>query len=134
MTTPTLLRRSLRAPPLIAGLVLSAASAQSGSGPDQVELMRAGEQLYQSRCATCHNDPTGRIPPRAMLERIDPRNIMLAMEIGAMRSMAEGMSHEDMTAVATWLTGVHPEPQWQQPELHRCKIGRASCRDRGRAA
>lgn len=120
MTTPTLLRRSLRATPLIAGLVLSAASAQSGSGPDQVELMRAGEQLYQSRCATCHNDPTGRIPPRAMLERIDPRNIMLAMEIGAMRSMAEGMSHEDMTAVATWLTGVHPEPQWQQPELHRC--------------
>src|SRR5690625_7204120 len=106
MTTPTLLRRSLRATPLIAGLVLSAASAQSGSGPDQVELMRAGEQLYQSRCATCHNDPTGRIPPRAMLERIDSRNIMLALEHGAKRRITEVMRLEDMLSVGSQQTTV----------------------------
>src|SRR5699024_4026302 len=103
MTIPTLLQRSLGAATLAAGLTLAAATAQGSA--DDTELMQAGEELYQSRCAGCHDDPTGRIPPRSMLESIDPRNIMLAMEIGAMRSMAEGMSQQDMTAVATWLTG-----------------------------
>lgn len=111
---------------LVIGMVLactamSPASVVASEAKLDPALRMAGERLYASRCAACHDDPVGRIPPRSALENSEPRNVLLALEIGAMRTIAEGMSQEDMVAVAAYLTGHHPEPSWDEPMAWQCE-------------
>src|SRR5579862_9409515 len=60
----------------------------SGAGGDPA----LGEKLYQQKCASCHDNPTGRTPPKAVIANNTPTFIVSALLEGVMRPMAVGMA------------------------------------------
>ena len=63
-----------------------------------------GEALYQTKCASCHDNPTGRTPPKETIANNAPTFIVSAMLEGVMRPMASGLSPHDMASVAAYLS------------------------------
>lgn len=59
-----------------------------------------GETLYRQRCAMCHDDPRGSIPPRQWLASLPRAAIVDALARGAMRAQAAGLSAGDIDAIA----------------------------------
>ena len=72
----------------------------TGAGGDPVQ----GEKLYQQKCASCHDNPTGRIPPKATIANNTPTFLVSTMLEGVMRPMAAGMAPHDMASVAAYLS------------------------------
>ena len=82
-------------------------AAMDAPAPARVARLAAAARdaatLYRERCAGCHDDPQGSIPPRAVIAtRAYPR-IVDALTRGSMRPHAEGMSTEEIDAVARYL-------------------------------
>src|SRR6185437_15473097 len=63
-----------------------------------------GAALFTARCASCHDHPTGRIPPHFVLIHMGPDRVYRAMKSGPMRQQAGGLSEADMAAVVFYLT------------------------------
>jgi mono/diheme cytochrome c family protein len=63
----------------------------------------SGETLYAQRCAACHDHPQGNIPPRERIAKRPHEYIVGVLTQGAMRPYAEGLSAEDVDAVARYL-------------------------------
>src|SRR5262245_54496358 len=61
------------------------------NGRDKQEIAASGEKTYQTRCATCHDHPRDRIPPRTVLGFMPPEFIVSAMTHGKMKQMAMGL-------------------------------------------
>lgn len=76
---------------------LSPVRAQGGA-PD-------GADLYQQRCASCHDAPKERTPPRSALATRRPEEIVAALTTGTMRTFAGGLAEAEIRAVAVHLTG-----------------------------
>jgi polyvinyl alcohol dehydrogenase (cytochrome) len=72
----------------------------TGAGGDPVQ----GEKLYQQKCASCHDNPSGRIPAKAIIANNTPTFIVQAMLEGVMASQARGLTPHDMTSVAAYLS------------------------------
>ena len=72
----------------------------TGAGGDA----KAGEALYQQKCANCHDHPSDRIPTKATIANNTPTMIMSALLEGVMRPMAVGMTPHDMASVAAYLS------------------------------
>jgi polyvinyl alcohol dehydrogenase (cytochrome) len=72
----------------------------TGAGGDPV----LGAGLYQTRCASCHDNPSGRIPPKAAIAENTPTSIAQTLIEGAMRPMALGMAPHDIASVAAYLS------------------------------
>ena len=73
-----------------------------------------GEEVYRTRCSTCHEQSTPRIPHREALQKMPAVRILRALDSGAMMSIAFVMSRDDRIAVASYLgtrdTIVGPSP------------------------
>ena len=63
------------------------------------------EQIYQAKCAMCHDKPTGRIPPRAQIVKRSNEDIIQSLTTGSMKQWAEGLSAAQISALASYLTG-----------------------------
>ena len=63
------------------------------------------EQIYQAKCAMCHDKPTGRIPPRAQIVKRSNEDIIQSLTTGSMKQWAEGFSAAQISALASYLTG-----------------------------
>ncbi|HEY2357145.1 MAG TPA: PQQ-binding-like beta-propeller repeat protein [Phenylobacterium sp.] len=72
----------------------------SGAGGDPA----LGEKLYQQKCASCHDNPAGRTPAKAVIANNTPTFIVSALLEGVMRPMAVGMAPQDMASVAAYLS------------------------------
>jgi polyvinyl alcohol dehydrogenase (cytochrome) len=72
----------------------------TGAGGDPV----AGATLYRQKCASCHDNPTGRIPAKAVIAGDTPTVIVSTLLEGVMRPMAAGMTPHDMASVAAYLS------------------------------
>jgi len=72
----------------------------TGVGGDPV----LGEQIYQKRCASCHDNPSGRIPPKAAIAENTPTFIASALIEGVMRPMSIGLAPHEISSVATYLS------------------------------
>ncbi|WP_293370336.1 PQQ-binding-like beta-propeller repeat protein [Phenylobacterium sp.] len=72
----------------------------TGAGGDPA----LGENLYKSKCASCHDTPSGRIPPKAAIAQNTPTFIVSALVEGVMRPMAFGMAPHDIASVAAYLS------------------------------
>jgi len=80
-----------------------------------------GADIFQRRCAACHDAPTGRIPSHEQLGRLSPAQVLQALRAGVMREQAKGLSVYQMQLVAAFLTGREPaEPQPAGPEANPC--------------
>ena len=63
----------------------------------------SGEEVYQTRCARCHDQVTERVPPRAVLQKMPAARILRALDAGAMMAVAFTISRDDRMAVASYL-------------------------------
>jgi mono/diheme cytochrome c family protein len=73
----------------------SAAAPLSATGP---------ATLWRERCAVCHDQPQGNVPPRTLLSRRSPQRIAEALSHGVMQAQALGLGAAEIAALALWLT------------------------------
>ncbi|HEX3363543.1 PQQ-binding-like beta-propeller repeat protein [Phenylobacterium sp.] len=80
-----------------------------------------GRQLYETRCASCHDAGGERTPRKDALIAMGPDTIVNALSRGVMRANAAGMSDDDIEAVAIYVTGHAPLPKVAEgPEPNLC--------------
>lgn len=60
--------------------------------------------LYAARCAACHDQPFGNIPPRAVIAAHPLPRVLDALAHGAMRAQAAGLSSAEIQALGRYLT------------------------------
>src|SRR4051812_1912319 len=73
----------------------------------------AGEAVFNARCKGCHDPNIDRAPSKATLATYPAAQIVDALTNGVMKPMAAGLSDEDKTAVAAYLTGAQSQQQAQ---------------------
>ena len=76
------------------------ASAQAPSAGSTA----AGKQVWESRCKACHEPAIERAPSRAQLSQRPPADIITALTAGVMVPMAQGLSPDQIKAVADYVT------------------------------
>jgi polyvinyl alcohol dehydrogenase (cytochrome) len=74
----------------------------------QAQTDPASAQIYQERCASCHENPQGRIPPRFLIARRSAEDVIQTLTSGAMKQQASGLSADQIRALAIYLTGKQP--------------------------
>jgi len=62
-----------------------------------------GAALYRQRCASCHDSPTGRIPPISAIRQMTAAAVYAAMSNGAMKSQAAGLSPQELIALLVYI-------------------------------
>lgn len=86
---------------------------------DQVSANSPASALYESRCAQCHDNPVGRVPPRASLRYRPPEGVYQALLSGVMSPMTEGLEDHQIKSLVKLLTGREPK-HIPDPNSHRC--------------
>ena len=81
------------------------ASALAGGDPQVAPQAVDAAVVYKDNCATCHDAPTGRTPPRDALKDRTPEAILNAMTSGTMTMQAMQLSTGERRAVAEYLSG-----------------------------
>lgn len=67
-----------------------------------------GQQLYQQRCAACHESGQSGIPPRAQLHARGADFIVDKLLLGSMQAQTLGLSEEQISAIAHYLASEPP--------------------------
>jgi len=113
---------------LLAAILCVTAScvpAASAQAPD-------GAAIFHQKCAMCHDNPSGRIPPREMLASLPPDTIIFDLTFGVMQPQGLGLSANEIGAVATFLTGKSSTPGTQPAlDANRCADPAAPIRMEG---
>src|SRR5215470_13337394 len=78
------------------------ATAQEQPGKDAPP---DGANLYQQRCAVCHDNPQDRTPPKSILAGRAPEEIIASLTTGSMKTQASGLKELEIRALAVYLTG-----------------------------
>ena len=107
-------------------LLLLAAGAALLAGPAAAQTAPAaaidGGALYLQRCASCHDNVSvdNRAPARISLAARPAADIVQALSHGVMAPMAQGLSAEQIAAIAAYLTGKAPAAGSQVADRNRC--------------
>ncbi len=64
---------------------------------------RPAAALYAQRCAICHDNPSGNIPPRALIATRPRPRIVEALTTGIMRAQADGLTPKEIDGLAEYL-------------------------------
>jgi polyvinyl alcohol dehydrogenase (cytochrome) len=113
---------------LSVALVAPGARSATNDGPPSGDPA----QLFLQNCATCHDHPKDRIPPRAVIARRAPDEVMQILTNGSMRAQAAGLSMNDRVGIATYLTGNAPTGRLAPtPETNPCPAGAVPVTDAG---
>ena len=103
---------------LVCGWGVGAAARRQQTGKDAPP---DGAKLYQERCAMCHDNAQDRTPPKAMLTRRLPEEIIAALTTGSMKTQAAGLKELEIRALAVYLTGKEPSGAIDPAQLgNRC--------------
>src|SRR6267378_7060247 len=98
-------------------LFLSAIPAASA----QTAAPVSGADVYQKRCATCHDQPGSRVPSRDSLQKMPAVRILRTLDFGLMMGIAYPMKRDEREAVANYLGTPGGEPQ--PPASSFCSSG-----------
>ncbi len=101
-------------PRLIVALLL-ALSLMPRAAWSAAEPPSEGAKLYQQYCAACHDHPKDRIPARAVIAKRPPEEALQALTTGLMRTQAAGLTLNERTALATFVTGKAPSGELTAP-------------------
>jgi polyvinyl alcohol dehydrogenase (cytochrome) len=63
----------------------------------------SGEAVYREYCASCHDHPAPRIPPRSALQALSSARILRTVDAGVMMRVAYGLQRNQREAVANYL-------------------------------
>lgn len=100
---------ALAAPAILWTAALSSAPVTAAEVPAHAD----GAALFEQRCKACHDPAVDRAPTRAALATMRPSHIVESMTTGVMAPMSAGLSTEDRTAIATFLTRLAAAPSSQ---------------------
>ena len=64
----------------------------------------ASAQIYQEKCATCHDQPVGRVPSRSAIALGSTEEIIQTMTTGSMKQFADGLTADQIRALTIYLT------------------------------
>jgi polyvinyl alcohol dehydrogenase (cytochrome) len=70
----------------------------------------SGADVYQKRCASCHDKAGSTAPPRDALQKFSADHIRRSLDFGVMMGIAGPMKREEREAVATYLGMGAPDP------------------------
>ena len=87
----------------VAGALRAGASAHAEAS--------SGQNIYNARCAGCHEGGADRAPNRTALSAFPAGHIVDVLTNGIMQPMAAGLSDPDKQAVAAFLTSAPAAPQ-----------------------
>lgn len=80
-----------------------------------------GARLYAERCAACHDNPQDRTPPKSMLARRMPEEVIASLTTGSMKTQAAGLKELEIRALAVYVTGKEPSGTIDTTQLaNRC--------------
>ena len=65
--------------------------------------LRDGRSLYEQRCAQCHDQAQGSIPPRELIAKHSRQHIVDMLTRGPMRPFVEGLGVDEIEAIAGYL-------------------------------
>jgi polyvinyl alcohol dehydrogenase (cytochrome) len=113
---------------LLACLALTSAGVFASPGEAPADVIPSaqldserGAALFKERCATCHEHPSGNIPPVFVLNYKSPEQIVYALTEGPMRQQAAGLGAEDIRQLAIHLAHREPESTREQdPNANLC--------------
>ena len=115
----------------LAGIVFPAASRSSArmetlsQTPAQQQTRPtdpASAQIYQDRCAVCHENPQDRVPPRFLIARRSAEDVIQTLSSGSMKQQAAGLTADQIRALAVYLTGKQPgTPIQANLDANRCQ-------------
>jgi polyvinyl alcohol dehydrogenase (cytochrome) len=77
--------------------------------PIRVDAADSGETIYQRRCASCHDSPNERTPPRAALKQLSVQRILRTLDFGVMINVAYVLNRDEREAVANFLGVNRPD-------------------------
>ncbi len=72
---------------------------------DLLPLERIGGSLFDTHCASCHDNPAMHAPTRQALAGLSKETVMIAMEFGKMQPMAAHLSKQERSLIAMYLSG-----------------------------
>ena len=81
---------------VLTGCWASSAGAQSAPAPP-------GAEVYQKRCAACHDQPGSRAPNKDALQKLSSARILRTLNFGLMMAIAYPINLADREAVANYL-------------------------------
>src|SRR5260221_14098735 len=87
-------------------IFFSAIPAASAQTPSPV----SGADVYQKRCAACHDQPGNRAPSRDSLQKMPAVRILRTLDFGLMMGIAYPIKREEREAVANYLGTPGGEP------------------------
>src|SRR6185503_13633656 len=83
----------------------------------------ASAQIYQDRCAVCHENPQDRVPPRFLIARRSAEDVIQTLSSGSMKQQAAGLNADQIRALAIYLTGKQPgAPVNANLDANRCQM------------
>lgn len=83
-----------------------------------VLLGQGGAEIYQERCASCHDAPEGRVPSLDAIKAMSGEQVYIALTSGAMRTQAEGLSTAQIFALLGYIAPTGGA-QTEGPSLER---------------
>jgi polyvinyl alcohol dehydrogenase (cytochrome) len=110
---------------LVAVLAVSATCTSLSAQVIETETNAAGQNIYESVCATCHGMPVEtKSPPIETLRRMGPRAVSYALTNGKMKVQAAGLSSGDIDNVVSYLSAAADvDNSWITQ--HACPAARA---------
>lgn len=102
----------------------SAFSVSDETEPAQQQPVNdpASAQIYQQRCAACHDNAQDRIPPRFLIARRSAEDVIQTLTSGSMKQQASGLTADQIRALAIFLTGKQPgAPIQANLDANRCQ-------------
>src|SRR5579863_6047198 len=88
--------------PAATGAAANGAAASSAEAAAAV--VAHGENLFKTRCASCHDPAVDRAPPKIALTRHFPDDLAATLKTGVMQPMAAGLSDADIHSIAAYLS------------------------------
>ena len=89
-----------------AGFLFAATPASGQGAPSAVDTTSPGAVAYAEHCASCHDHPIDRIPPRNTISMSrPPEYIARTVTEGVMKANAAGLTKDQIAQIAVFLTG-----------------------------
>ena len=84
-------------------VLCGAPSARAGQSGGAAPATVSGAEVYQKRCAACHDQPGSRAPSKDALQKLSAARILRTLDFGLMMAVAYPLNREERTAVASYL-------------------------------
>src|ERR1700693_618557 len=85
------------------GAIPSATAQNSAPAPPSTPSSVSGTDVYQKRCASCHDQAGSRAPSRDALQKLSAARILRTLDFGLIMAVAYPINRAEREAVANFL-------------------------------